>query len=463
MSGVFGVYSPSPVEAADLTYLGLYALQHRGQESAGIAVFDGSAVRVHKGPGPVSRVFDEASLKGLPGRVSVGHVRHAERGAPSAADAQPLVGLLRHGQLALAHDGSVVNAGALRRELLEAGVVFQTETSAEVILHLIAAEAGVSLEEAICRAARRLVGSYAIGIVGQGRLIGIRDPLGIRPLAVGRSGDAWFVASESCAFDAAGAELVRDVAPGEMVVIDEEGLRSLRFAEGAREAMCVFEFIYFARPDSVIDGKTVHEVRKEIGRRLARKVAIEADVVIAAPDSASSAALGFAETAGIPFDVGLATNRYVGRTFIQPTPAMRRRGVHIKHNPIVETLRGKRVILVDDSIVRGTTSRRMIRLLKEAGVKEVHMVVASPPFSHPCLYGIDVPSSDQLIAAGRSVNEVCRLIGADSLHYLDFESLYQAVGVDGRRLCAACFGAPYPTPVDGGASQGGDVLAKGRM
>ena len=409
-------------------------------------------------------MFDEASLKGLPGRVSVGHVRHAERGAPSAADAQPLVGLLRHGQLALAHDGSVVNAGALRRELLEAGVVFQTETSAEVILHLIAAEAGVSLEEAICRAARRLVGSYAIGIVGQGRLIGIRDPLGIRPLAVGRSGDAWFVASELCAFDAAGAELVRDVAPGEMVVIDEEGLRSLRFAEGAREAMCVFEFIYFARPDSVIDGKTVHEVRKEIGRRLAREGGHRGGRGHRrARLGLFCRGLGFAETAGIPFDVGLANNRYVGRTFIQPTPAMRRRGVHIKHNPIVETLRGKRVILVDDSIVRGTTSRRMIRLLKEAGAKEVHMVVASPPFSHPCHYGIDVPSSDQLIAAGRSVNEVCRLIGADSLHYLDFESLYQAVGVDGRRFCAACFGAPYPTPVDGGASQGGDVLAKGRM
>lgn len=448
MCGIFGMFSASPVEAADLTYLGLYALQHRGQESAGMVVSDGKTMRIHKGMGLVSQVFDDHALRSLPGRISVGHVRYATTGAAHVANAQPLMCLSRHGQVALAHNGNLTNTNLLRRELLDAGLVFQTTTDSEVILQLLAVEADLPLEEAAMRAAQRLAGSYAVCAITNDKLIGMRDPLGIRPLAVGRSKDAWFLASESCAFDTVGATLVRDVAPGEMVVIDEEGLHSYRFAEGSREAMCVFEYIYFARADSVIDGKTVHETRKEIGRRLAQKVRIDADVVIAAPDSASSAALGFAETSGIPFDVGLAKNRYVGRTFIQPTPAMRRMGVHIKLNPIVETLQGKRVILIDDSIVRGTTSRRMIQLLKEAGATEVHMVVASPPFLHPCVYGIDVPSSDELIAAGRTTDEVCRLIGADSLHYLDFESLYEAVGIPGERLCAACFGAPYPTSIE---------------
>jgi len=448
MCGVFGVFSTSPVEAADLTYLGLYALQHRGQESAGMVVSDGKTMRIHKGMGLVSQVFDDDALKALPGRISVGHVRYSTTGAAHVANAQPLMCLSRHGQVALAHNGNLTNTNLLRRELLDAGLVFQTTTDSELILHLLAVQADVSFEEAARRAAENLVGSYAVCAMTNQCLIGIRDPLGIRPLAIGRSQEAWFLASESCAFDTVGATLVRDVAPGEMVVIDEQGLRSVRFAQKSREAMCVFEYIYFARADSVIDGRTVHEVRKEIGRRLAQKIRIKADVVIAAPDSASSAALGFAETSGIPFDVGLAKNRYVGRTFIQPTPAMRRMGVHIKLNPIVETLRGKKVILVDDSIVRGTTSKRMIQLLKEAGAKEVHMVVASPPFLHPCLYGIDVPNSDELIAAGRTIDEVCRLIGADSLTYLDFESLYEAIGISGERLCSACFGAPYPTPVE---------------
>lgn len=445
MCGVFGVYGG---EAAELTYLGLYALQHRGQESAGIAVSDGRRIRIHKGMGLVSRVFGEGELSSLKGKIAVGHVRYATTGAAHVANAQPLVSLSAHGQLALAHNGNLTNTHLLRAELFGAGSVFQTTTDSEVILHLIARALSHSLEEAIVEATRRLVGAYALVVMGTDRLIGLRDPLGIRPLVIGRNGSSWFLASESCAFDAVGAELVRDVQPGEMVVIDEEGLRTRRFAPGAREAFCVFEYVYFARSDSVIDGRTVHEVRKEIGRELARQNPIDADVVVPAPDSAVSAALGYSEASGIPFDIALAKNRYVGRTFIRPTQAMREAGVRMKLNPIDASIRGRRVILIDDSIVRGTTSGKMIELLRRSGAREVHMVVASPPFSHPCYFGIDVPTTGELIASERSVDEICRIIGADSLTYLSFESLYRAVGIDGGKLCTACFGGGYPVAVD---------------
>lgn len=463
MSGLFGMFSTRSCDAADLTYLGLYALQHRGQESAGMVVSDGNSMRIHKGMGLVSQVFDENILKALPGRISLGHVRYATAGTAHVANAQPLMSLSRHGRVALAHDGNLTNVNLLRAELLENGLAFQTTTDSEVILDLLAVEAGIPLEEAARRAARRLTGAYAICAMTHDCLIGLRDPLGIRPLSIGRLGDAWILASESCAFDTVGAELVRDVRPGEMVVIDERGLRSEQFAKGVRDALCVFEFIYFARADSVISGKSVHEVRKEIGRLLACETSIEADVVIPAPDSAASAALGYAEQAGIPYDVGLAKNRYVGRTFTQPTDALRKRGVHIKLNPIGPTLKGRRVILVDDSIVRGTTSKRTIQLLKSAGASEVHMVVASPPFTHPCHYGIDVPNSEELIAANRTLDEVRRLIGADSLHYLNFESLYQAIGVGGEALCTACFGGAYPTPVEDGPPISDNFLEEKRV
>lgn len=463
MSGLFGMYSRDRSDAADLTYLGLYALQHRGQESAGMVVSDGSSMRIHKGMGLVSHVFDDETLRSLPGRISLGHVRYATARTAHAANAQPLMSFSRHGRVALAQDGNLTNANALRAQLLERGLAFQTTTDSEVILDLLAVQAGVSLEEAARRAALQLQGAYAICAMSHRCLIGLRDPLGIRPLSIGRSDDAWFLASESCAFDTVGAELVRDVRPGEMVIIDENGLRSVPFAPGVREAFCVFEFVYFARADSVISGKSVHEVRKEIGRLLAREAPIQADVVIPAPDSAASAALGYAEEAGIPYDVGLAKNRYVGRTFTQPSDAMRKRGVHIKLNPIRSALKGKRVILVDDSIVRGTTSRRTIHILKEAGASEVHMAVASPPFTHPCRYGIDVPDANELIAAGRSRDEVRRLIGADSLHYLSFESLYRAIGVSADALCTACFSGAYPTPTEDGAPQIDDFLEEKRV
>lgn len=458
MCGVFGVFGKGSADAADLGYLGLYALQHRGQESAGLVVSDGRRMRVHKGMGLVSQVFDDDVLSRLGGRISLGHVRYATTGATHLTNAQPLLVFSHHGQIALAHNGNLTNTNMLRRRLLGSGASFQTTTDSEVIIKLIAGQTDVDLEEAVVRSVRQVVGGYTVALITNDRMIGIRDPLGIRPLSIGRKAETWFLSSESCAFDTVGAELVRDVEPGEMVVIDDGGLRSVRVAPERKDAFCVFEYIYFARPDSVIGNKTVHEVRKRIGRMLAKQRPISGDVVIPAPDSAISAALGYAEESGIPFDVGLAKNRYVGRTFIQPTQTMRRIGVQIKLNPISEAVDGKRVVLVDDSIVRGTTSGKMVELLRQAGAAEVHMVVASPPFSHPCHYGIDVPTSDELIASERSVEEVCRLIGADTLTYLNFESLYSAVGITGEKLCTACFGGGYPTEIEVGDLNGPDLL-----
>ncbi len=448
MCGIFGVFAPQTTDAADLTYLGLYALQHRGQESAGMVVSDGSRMRIHKGMGLASQVFDDHALAKLRGGISIGHVRYSTTGATHLVNAQPLQVFSHHGQIALAHNGNLTNTQRLRKRLLDTGATFQTTTDSEVIINLIAGESDVGLEEAVKCSVTQIVGGYTVVLMTNDRLIGIRDPLGIRPLSLGRKGDAWFLSSESCAFDTVGGELVRDVEPGEMVVIDKEGLRTQHFAPRRKDAFCVFEYIYFARPDSIIGGKTVHEVRKEIGRRLARQRPIDADLVIPAPDSALSAALGYAEESGIPFDVALAKNRYVGRTFIQPTQSMRRVGVQIKLNPIKEIVRGRRVILVDDSIVRGTTSAKTIQLLRDAGAAEVHMMVASPPFSHPCHYGIDVPTSDELIASHRSVGEICQVIGADTLTYLEMDSLYQAVGITGERLCTACFDGRYPTEIE---------------
>lgn len=452
MGGIFGVYSPNPLHAADLIYLGLYALQHRGQESAGIVVADGERLRVHKGMGLVSQVFDDGVLGRLTGRIGLGHVRYARSGAGRVASAQPLLLSSRYGQIALAYSGSLTNAARLQRELRGKGLTFQSATDTEVIVNLLTQEPSGQLEEALLRAVRQVAGGFALAVMSGDRLIGVRDALGIRPLSIGRRDDVWFLASESCAFDTVGAQRVRDVEPGEMVTLDERGLTARRFAPAAKEAFCVFEYIYFARPDSVIEGRSVHEVRKEIGRALARQHRIEADVVVPVPDSALSAALGYAEESGLPFEMGLAKNRYVGRTFIQPTQSMREIAVQIKLNPIAAAVRGKRLVLVDDSIVRGTTTAKVIGLLRKAGAAEVHMAVASPPFSHPCHYGIDVPTPDELIASERSVDEVCRMIGADSLVYLSFDSLYQAVGIRLDRLCTACLGGGYPIASDGEAA-----------
>ncbi|HEX6972461.1 MAG TPA: amidophosphoribosyltransferase [Limnochordia bacterium] len=444
--GVFGIYAPER-DVSRLAYFALYALQHRGQESAGIAAVDrGGHVMTQRDLGLVSQVFDEQSLRALGGDLAVGHVRYSTTGAPAPENAQPLLASARRGPIAVAHNGNLTNTLQLRRELQQDGALFQTTTDSEVILHLIARNDG-EIEAAIADAAGRLQGAYALVLLTRDKLIGLRDPLGIRPLCLGQIHGEWMLASESCAFFAVGGRLVRDIRPGEMVVIDSGGVRSRQVMPSARSAFCVFEFIYFARPDSVIDGKTVHLVRKEIGRVLAREAPVEADVVIAAPDSATSAALGYAEATKIPLELGLVRNRYVGRTFIRPRAAERHLGVQIKLSPVREVLEGKRVVLVDDSIVRATTSARAVEMLREAGAVEVHVRIASPPFAHPCHYGIAVPTQDELVASHRTAAEVCRVIGADSLHYVSFAGLYQAVGRSAESLCTACFSGRYPIPI----------------
>jgi amidophosphoribosyltransferase len=428
-----------------LAYLGLYALQHRGQESAGLVVSDGSTVRLRKDMGLVAEVFPEEVLAGLPGGLAIGHVRYSTTGRSSVLNAQPLLTRCSKGAVALAHNGNLVNAGALRAKLERAGSVFQTTTDTEVIINLAARFARKNLEDALVEAAKRLRGGYALVAMGRDQLIGLRDPNGLRPLVLGRLGEEGYVlASESCALTSVGAEVIREVAPGEIVVIDRAGVRSRQAVPPARPALCVFEFIYFARPDSVMSGRSVHLVRKEIGRVLASEWAIDADVVIAAPDSGTSAAMGFAEAKGLPFDVGLIKNRYVGRTFIQPTQSVRSLGVKIKLNAVPGVIAGKRVVLIDDSVVRGTTSARTVQLLRDAGAREVHLGIASPPYRNACYYGIDTSEKGELVANGRSEAEVKDFIGADSLRYLSLPGLTGAVGHGRNSLCLACFDGRYP-------------------
>lgn len=452
MSGVLGVYLTEEATAAELVYLGLYGLQHRGQESAGIAVSDRERIRIRKGMGLVSQVFEGDELEALPGKIGIGHVRYATTGAPHVVNAQPLVALSHMGQVAIAHDGNLTNGAKLRQRLMRQGALFQTGTDSEVILNLIAQNGGDSLADAFSDTVKILVGSATLIAMSTSQLIGYRDPLGTRPLSLGTVPGGFVLASETSAFSTIGAEYVRDVEPGEMLVVDEQGVKSLRPTESTRQAFCVFEYIYLARPDSELLGQNVHRVRREIGRVLAQEHRVEADVVIPTPDSGISASMGYAQEAGIEYEIGLVKNRYVGRTFINPTQGARQVGVRIKLNPVPSVVKGKRVILIDDSIVRGNTTPKAIRMLRESGAKEVHMVVASPPFLHPCHYGIDVPESGQLVAAERSVEEVCTLIGADSLHYLSLEGLIRAVGISADRLCTGCFSGVYPTPTEATAA-----------
>lgn len=443
MCGVFGFFSPEAEGAAEIGYLGLYALQHRGQESAGLAVSDGRRIRIRKGMGLVTQVLTDEVVEQMPGSISLGHVRYSSAGEPHVANAQPLLGFTQHGQIALAHNGRLINAPSLRRELQLQGSVLQTTTDSELILNLIARHAGNPVEEAVVQAISALEGAFAVVLMTNEQLIGFRDHAGVRPLSIGRRGTATVLASESAAFDTVGAEFVRDVDPGEMVIVDAQGLRSRKVHE-PHPSFCVFEYIYLARPDSYLCGRNVHMIRKEVGRVLARQNPIVADLVIPAPDSGTSAAMGYAEESGIPFDFGLMKNRYVGRTFIQPTPALRQRGVRIKLNPVSALLKDKRIIVVDDSIVRGTTSGKTVQMVREAGASEVHMVIASPPFAHACHYGIDIADDADLIAAHRTAEEVRQLIGADSLHYLSLAGLYEAVGLVGEQLCTGCFTGHYP-------------------
>lgn len=442
--GVFGIYAPGS-DVARLTYYALYALQHRGQESAGIAVADGRTIRGEKGPGLVAKVFaDTDRLKRLPGHVALGHVRHAGDCADRAVNAQPLVIRYRHGSLAIAHNGNLTNGHRLREELETEGSIFQTTTDSEIIAHLVARCGEKELTTALKKSLPKVQGAYAFVLMSPDQLIGLRDPHGIRPLSLGKMPGGYVLASETCAFDTIGAEFVRDIAPGEMVTIDRHGLHFERFAPPAPRAMCIFEFIYFARPDSNLLGRNVHLVRKRLGRRLAAEHPVAADLVAGVPDSSLSVASGVAEQLGLPYEMGFNKNRYIGRTFIQPSPELRTLGVQLKLNPVRQIVAGKRVVIVDDSIVRGTTSRHIVEMLRKAGAKEVHMRISSPPVIAPCCYGLEISSSTELIAARMSVDEIAASIGADSLGFLSAEGLLAAVDLPAEGFCQACFNGCYP-------------------
>ncbi|HHT05248.1 MAG TPA: amidophosphoribosyltransferase [Hydrogenispora sp.] len=446
--GVFGIYAPGS-DVARLTYYALYALQHRGQESAGIAVADGKTVRGDKGTGLVAEVFaDTDRLKRLPGHIALGHVRHAGNCANRAVNAQPLVIRYRHGSLAIAHNGNLINGRHLRQQLETEGSIFQTTTDSEIIAHLVARSGEPELTTALKRSLPKVRGAYAFVLMTPEQLIGLRDPHGIRPLSLGKTPSGYVLASETCAFDTIGAEFVRDIEPGEMVTIDRNGLHFEKFAPAAPHAMCIFEFIYFARADSNLLGKNVHLVRKRLGRRLAAEHPVEADLVAGVPDSSLSVASGVAEQLGLPYEMGFNKNRYIGRTFIQPTPELRTLGVQLKLNPVRQIVAGKRVVIVDDSIVRGTTSRHIVEMLRKAGAREVHMRISSPPVIAPCCYGLEISSPTELIAARMSVDEIAANIGADSLGFLSEEGLLEAVDLPAEGFCQACFNGCYLVKAD---------------
>lgn len=450
--GVFGAWNFP--EAARLTYLGLYAMQHRGQESAGIVSLQRGEHIHHKGLGLVGDVFSEADLQRLEGHHSIGHVRYSTTGQNLLTNAQPLTALLLNGPVALAHNGNIVNNEDLRLELKKQGAIFNGTNDTEILLHLISRHPSSDLVTSLKESLQRLVGAYSLVILGPDRMIAARDPYGFRPLVLGRKphpqgGWSRVVASESCAFDLIEAQFEREIQPGEIFWVDESGEHSI-FLEGTQKtANCVFEHVYFARPDSVVFGQSVYEARKRFGQQLAKETAVEADLVIPVPDSGLPAALGYALQSQIPFELGIIRNHYVGRTFIQPQQSIRDFGVKIKLNPQSAVLKGQRVIVIDDSLVRGTTSKKIINLIRSAGAKEVHMRIASPPTVSPCYYGVDTPKKSQLIAAQQSPADICRFIGADSLGYLSIEGLFKALGREPSQFCAACFGGPYPTALYG--------------
>ncbi len=447
--GVFGVYAPGE-DVARITFFGLYALQHRGQESAGIATSNSRTLYLKTGMGLVSQVFDEDDLSYLPGNFAIGHTRYSTTGASRLDNAQPFRVSGPNGELALGHNGNIVNAGVLRDELARDGVACTTGSDSEVIAQMLANAPGEGWSERWGHVMRKLNGAYSLAVITPDAIMMARDPMGNRPLCLGKLDSGWVAASESCAFDHLGATYIREIEPGEVVYIDAEGLQSFKPIEDTKPqpAFCVFEHIYFARPDSVLGGKLVYPVRMNLGRELAKEhPAPDADVVIGVPDSATAAAIGYAQAANLPFVEGLVKNRYVGRTFIQPDQRLREVGVHLKFNPLREVLQDRKIVLVDDSIVRGTTTPRVIQMLRKAGAREVHMRVTSPPITHPCFYGIDMGTRWELIAAQKTVDEIRDSIGADSLGYLSREGLTNAVATAEDKLCMACFTGKYPTPV----------------
>lgn len=446
--GVYGIFAPGE-EVARLVYFGLHAIQHRGQESAGIAVGDSNLLTLHKDLGLVAQVFDEHVLEKLTGYLAIGHVRYSTTGSTRIENAQPIAAKLKDGnKIAIAHNGNLLNTAELRASLESEGVSFKSTSDTEVIVRLLAKHLEHNtLEEAIARTMQSLKGAYSLTIATETQLATVRDPYGIRPLVLGKIASGYVVSSETCGLDIVGAQFVRDVEPGEIIIINENGLFSYEGMLRAKTSICMFEFIYFARPDSQILGKTLYEARKEMGRLLAREAPLEADVVIPVPDSGTPSAVGFAEASRIPFGEGLIKNRYVGRTFIEPSQPLRDLGIKLKLNPLRALIGGKRVALVDDSIVRGSTSKQIVNLIKEAGAREVHMRVSSPPVIWPCFYGIDTANRDELIAANMTIEEIQRYIGADSLEYLSLESLVKATEIPKENFCLACLNGNYPIQV----------------
>ncbi len=443
--GVFGIFGHP--EAANMTYLGLYALQHRGQESAGIAASDGERLRVSRAMGYVADTFDSQTLADLPGRAAIGHVRYSTAGDSKLSNAQPILIDCAHGQIAICHNGNLVNARELRHELVRQGSIFQSNSDTEVVLHLYARSKAGGPEHAIVDAVSQVQGAFSLVLQTRDRMIAVRDPHGFRPLALGRLGEAVVVCSETCAMDLIGATYVRDVEPGEVLVVGPEGMRSIKPFPPAPLAHCIFEHVYFARPDSYVFGKSVNEVRTELGRILAREQPVDADVVVPVPDSGVCAAMGYAEQSGVPLRMGLIRNHYVGRTFIQPQSAIRHFGVRVKLNPVKSILDGKRVVLVDDSIVRGTTSQKIVTMVRAAGAREVHVRISCPPTISPCYYGVDTPERSQLIAATHTIEEITAFLEADSVAYLSLEGLLSAVGSERGSYCRSCYTGSYPVAI----------------
>jgi amidophosphoribosyltransferase len=444
--GVFGIFGHP--EAAKITYLGLHSLQHRGQESAGICTMENGRLYNHKRMGLVADIFDESAFKELPGKVAIGHVRYSTTGSSQLRNAQPIAVEYAQGSLAIAHNGNLVNARRIRDELEARGSIFVSTVDSEVIVHLIARSSQRTLVEALISSLQKVRGAYSLLILADDGILGMRDPHGFRPLCLGKLDDAWVLASETCAFDIIDAKYVRDVEPGEIVFINENGLVSIKPFEKTSSSMCIFEYIYFARPDSRIFNTSVQKVRKQLGRVLAQESKIDADVVVPVPDSSNMAATGFAEESKIPYEMGLIRNHYIGRTFIEPDQAIRDFGARLKYNAVKESLEGKRVILIDDSIVRGTTMRKIVKMIRNVGAKEVHLRITSPPIISPCFYGMDFPSRKELIAATHSLDEIKTYLRVDSLAYLSVEGMMKAVEGTPQGHCAACFTAKYPVAFD---------------
>jgi amidophosphoribosyltransferase len=441
--GVFGAFGHE--EAAKLAYLGLYALQHRGQESAGIVSSDGKDLHMHRAMGEVEEIFQPSVLNALPGNSAIGHTRYSTAGDKALLNAQPILIDCNKGKVALGHNGNLTNAAEHRRKLEHRGSIFQTNSDTEVIVHLLARSQVRNLSGALGDALNQVEGAYSLLVLTPDELYAVRDPRGFRPLNLGKLGDAWLVASETCAFDLLNAQYVREIEPGEMVRISRSGIESIRFAAPKALQQCVFEHVYFSRPDSIIFGRSVNTSRESLGRLLAQEHPVDADIVVPVPDSGVPAAIGYSLESGIPFRMGLIRNHYIGRTFIEPSQAIRNFGVKLKLNPIRGLLEGKRVILVDDSLVRGTTSRKIVRMVREVGAKEVHMRISCPPTISPCYYGVDTPTKEELIASSKTPAQICEFLGADSLGYVSLANLKQAVNDTENTFCTSCYTGVYPT------------------